>query len=374
MRLAEPVEGRPQGVLLDRLRRRRRPSRRSAWLRTGGAGRFFSTPPHRALLQHDPADAAPAVIGVHPLDDDGREMLHLEGEGALDPHHQGRRLGPRLRVGMRGLALPLDLQRLGEGGEPLADDLGPGHDHVGRGKALRRQARAQADVEKLGEGAGQRPRLRIVMLNVQKPRWNMRCRIAIPRHMLTPAPSATKPDAAGSSRLVRPPPARPAVARQAGRDRRSLTGSGCPRSCCSRRRSTAVKPFYLRFLDRFPTVEALAEAPVEAVMQAWAGLGYYSRARNLHACAKAVVDKHRRALSRHGGRAADAARHRRLYGGGGRGHRLRRDGGGGGRQCGAGHVPPLHGRGAAAEGQAPDPRPDARSWCPRTGPAISRRR
>jgi A/G-specific adenine glycosylase len=54
----------------------------------------------------------------------------------------------------------------------------------------------------------------------------------------------------------------------------------------------AVKPFYVRFLERFPTVEALAEAPTEAVMQAWAGLGYYSRARNLHACAKAVVERH----------------------------------------------------------------------------------
>ncbi|HEV2559013.1 MAG TPA: A/G-specific adenine glycosylase [Microvirga sp.] len=54
----------------------------------------------------------------------------------------------------------------------------------------------------------------------------------------------------------------------------------------------AVKPFYQRFLERFPTVEALAEAPADAVMQAWAGLGYYSRARNLHACAKAVVAGH----------------------------------------------------------------------------------
>ncbi|MBZ6075976.1 A/G-specific adenine glycosylase [Microvirga puerhi] len=54
----------------------------------------------------------------------------------------------------------------------------------------------------------------------------------------------------------------------------------------------AVQPFYRRFLERFPTVSALAEAPVEAVMQAWAGLGYYSRARNLHACAKAIVEKH----------------------------------------------------------------------------------
>ena len=54
----------------------------------------------------------------------------------------------------------------------------------------------------------------------------------------------------------------------------------------------AVKPFYRRFLERFPTVAALAAAPAEAVMQAWAGLGYYSRARNLHACARAVVERH----------------------------------------------------------------------------------
>lgn len=54
----------------------------------------------------------------------------------------------------------------------------------------------------------------------------------------------------------------------------------------------AVKPYFERFMARFPTVEALAAAPSESVMQAWAGLGYYSRARNLHACAKAVADQH----------------------------------------------------------------------------------
>ncbi|MCC0806027.1 A/G-specific adenine glycosylase [Methylobacterium sp. W2] len=53
---------------------------------------------------------------------------------------------------------------------------------------------------------------------------------------------------------------------------------------------TAVKPYFLRFLERFPSVEALAAAPEESVMSAWAGLGYYSRARNLHACAKAVTE------------------------------------------------------------------------------------
>ena len=50
----------------------------------------------------------------------------------------------------------------------------------------------------------------------------------------------------------------------------------------------AVIPYFERFCARFPTVHALAAAPTEDVMAAWAGLGYYARARNLHACAKAV--------------------------------------------------------------------------------------
>ncbi len=51
---------------------------------------------------------------------------------------------------------------------------------------------------------------------------------------------------------------------------------------------TAVD-YYRRFLARFPDVASLAAAPLEAVLEAWAGLGYYARARNLHRCAQAVV-------------------------------------------------------------------------------------
>jgi len=54
----------------------------------------------------------------------------------------------------------------------------------------------------------------------------------------------------------------------------------------------AVKPYFEAFLARWPDVASLAAAPVEAVMRQWAGLGYYSRARNLHACAKAIVAEH----------------------------------------------------------------------------------
>lgn len=51
----------------------------------------------------------------------------------------------------------------------------------------------------------------------------------------------------------------------------------------------AVLGYYARFLERFPTVQALAEAPLDDVMAHWSGLGYYTRARNLHACARRVV-------------------------------------------------------------------------------------
>ncbi|MCX5512352.1 A/G-specific adenine glycosylase [Kaistia algarum] len=52
---------------------------------------------------------------------------------------------------------------------------------------------------------------------------------------------------------------------------------------------TTVKPYYEAFLDRWPRVADLAAAPVDDVMRAWAGLGYYSRARNLKACADQVA-------------------------------------------------------------------------------------
>ncbi len=68
----------------------------------------------------------------------------------------------------------------------------------------------------------------------------------------------------------------------------------------------AVIPYFERFLTRFPTVVALAAADEAAVMQAWAGLGYYARARNLHRCARLVADA--------GGFPADAAGLRALPG------------------------------------------------------------
>lgn len=55
---------------------------------------------------------------------------------------------------------------------------------------------------------------------------------------------------------------------------------------------STVLGYYARFLERFPDVHALAAAEADEVMALWSGLGYYSRARNLHRCAQAVVSKH----------------------------------------------------------------------------------
>lgn len=50
-----------------------------------------------------------------------------------------------------------------------------------------------------------------------------------------------------------------------------------------------VIPYFVRFVERFPTIFTLAAAPIDEVLQYWAGLGYYARARHLHTCAQRIV-------------------------------------------------------------------------------------
>ncbi|MBI2876793.1 MAG: A/G-specific adenine glycosylase [Candidatus Tectomicrobia bacterium] len=51
-------------------------------------------------------------------------------------------------------------------------------------------------------------------------------------------------------------------------------------------------PYYERFLQRFPSLEALAQASLDTVLKSWEGLGYYARARNLHRAARAILEQH----------------------------------------------------------------------------------
>ena len=128
-----------------------------------------------------------------------------------------------------------------------------------------------------------------------------------------------------------------------------------------------VIPRFRRFIERWPTIEALAAAPAEEVLSEWAGLGYYARARNLIACAREVAA--RGGFPDHRGRTAQAARAWRLHRRRDRRDRVRRSGDGGRHQCRAGRRP-------AARHRAPDRRSARRNPRCRDGayPAAPPRR
>ena len=85
--------------------------------------------------------------------------------------------------------------------------------------------------------------------------------------------------------------------------------------------ASAAAPYFQDFVARWPRVEALAAASLDEVISAFAGLGYYARARNLHACAREVARRGGR-FPRNEADAARAARRRRLHRGRGGGDRL----------------------------------------------------
>ena len=91
-------------------------------------------------------------------------------------------------------------------------------------------------------------------------------------------------------------------------------------------RVAAVIEHYQEFLRRFPTVKKLAAAREASVLAAWSGLGYYRRARMLHAAAKVVVARVWREVSDDRRSLARPAGSRTLHCGGNRQHRLRRTG------------------------------------------------
>ena len=77
----------------------------------------------------------------------------------------------------------------------------------------------------------------------------------------------------------------------------TLAGGGCYHVWLSeimlqQTQVATVVPYYQRFVTRFPHVAALAQAGVDEVLALWSGLGYYSRARNLHAAARLVMQNH----------------------------------------------------------------------------------
>ena len=75
------------------------------------------------------------------------------------------------------------------------------------------------------------------------------------------------------------------------RDVRTPYGTLVSEVMLQQTRVDTVIPYYNAFLEKFPTVESLASAQQDDVLAMWSGLGYYSRARNLHKAAKQIVEK-----------------------------------------------------------------------------------
>ena len=219
-------------------------------------------------------------------------------------------------------------------GDLGADDVGPARDQFGRGEAL------------LGEGVLERP-----VQNGPPAGAGTICRACSRGEgsATSVGHDGSSGDAKGESTRRRPTEcaARADLLAWYDRHRRNLPWRALPGETPDPYRVwlseimlqqttvRAVAPYFARFPARWPNVQALAAAPLDDVLKLWAGLGYYARARNLHACAQAVVERHGGRFPRRRGRARRASRHRALYRGSDRGDCVRRAGRGGRRQCGA---------------------------------------
>ena len=235
-----------------------------------------------AWRKRNAADGLPAEEAVDPFQNDRRQMLDFERRRAFDPQHQ--------RGGFRRLvadgARPGDLERLAVGGDLGTDDIGPAGNDFGRGKALRLERVAQGGAEQLRKRPGKTARGLAHVEHVMCHRW---------RHdRSSPIAAAEESRDAGAGRsacLVRPP--RRVLPWRARRGERTDPYRVWLSEIMLQQTTVkAVAPYYARFLSRWPTVDALAAASLDDVLRAWAGLGYYARARNLHACAQAVVERH----------------------------------------------------------------------------------
>src|ERR1700683_1781708 len=187
---------------------------------------------------------------------------------------------------------PLDFYRLAVGPDVLADDRGPACYQFARTKPLLRKGLAD-------DFAGDVPQL----LSETAPGFVRAPALSHPSAAMTVAAKAVRQQR-GKSRAAPSSPEPTALLDWYDRHRRVLPWRAPPGKrgdpyrvwlseiMLQQTTVKAVGPYYARFLARWPDVRSLAAAPLEDVLKGWAGLGYYARARNLHACARAVVERH----------------------------------------------------------------------------------
>ena len=212
------------------------------------------------LHEAQAGDGDLAEIGVDAGDEFDGEVLqfHRHRAGAADGEGAGE-----------------EFARLADGGEGGADDLVPVGHHLGGGGGAFAEGGAHEGGHQGGDGAGAVDMALVV--------------VGFARHTRSmPAPDFlfdwSTPLLDWYDRSRRRMPWRALPGEAADPYRVWLSEIMLQQTTVA-----AVIPYYEKFLSRFPDVAALGAAESDAVMRAWAGLGYYARARNLHACAKAVV-------------------------------------------------------------------------------------
>ena len=250
--------------------------------RIGVAGRWLLAAPQRSLPERQAPDGLPAKEAVDPLENDGGQVLDFQCRRAFNAKHQRGGFRSFLPAG----AWPGDFERFAVSGNFRADDVRPAGNNFGRGKALRPEGLAQGGAEQFGKRPGKTARrfghrdtaCAIVGLMTVAAR--------LPRRKKAPAPDPVEL-LAWYDRHARVLPWRARQGEHANPYRVWLSEIMLQQTTVK-----AVAPYYNRLLSRWPTVDALAAASLDDVLRAWAGLGYYARARNLHACAKAIVEQH----------------------------------------------------------------------------------
>ena len=240
------------------------------------------------MPESDLVDASPAQMRVRPSHDHRRAVLRLERERAFDPQHQGRGSNRRVGIAFGGPRRPLQFDRPGVTREVLADDGLPIGDQACFAQAARGQRLSDQPGGKFSQRLGAAPR-------------------ALHHRFGTESKDAgheVDGMSANVSALASEAKRKAIVAGTLAwwdRCRRPLAWRAEPGEIPDPYRvwlsevllqqttAQAVTPYYQAFIAKWPSVEDLAAAPIEDVMSAFAGLGYYSRARNLHACAKEIA-------------------------------------------------------------------------------------
>ena len=295
----EPGKRLPQVFILD-VRQCRCDARRLG--RIGLRRGWLLTAPEWGLSQCNPADGLPAEEPVHPFEDHGGEMLNFQGCRTLDP--QDQRGWFRRFVACR--ARPVDFKRLAMGGDLRSDNVGPAKNDLGRGETLRLEDIAQSRREQVRKRPGKTARglahdqfsMRMILSENRFPSFGI---MQVPLYAiaavmtvaarLSPRKKARTPEPAELlawyNRHARVLPWRARRGERTDPYRVWLSEIMLQQTTVK-----AVAPYYASFLSRWPTVDALAAASIDDILRAWAGLGYYARARNLHACARVVVERH----------------------------------------------------------------------------------